>query len=174
MGKIDLSLLSTDIKKPEQQQPVKGAVIASAGKSGANVGAEGQYSSQMPAEETLTSDEQREIMHRRALLLGEWATAAAQIGEGSNAISRVFYDRAAAFAAAANAAQGSLGGITAIADTDRFVLFEITRGAALSAVQLGLQGAANLNDVEEVATSTTSSTPSAAKPSVSVSAASSQ
>ena len=169
MAKIDLSLLSTEIKKPEQQE-VKGAVVASAGTSGADVGASGQTTSTTD-EGTLTSDEQREIMHRRALLLGEWATAATQIGEGSNAISRVFYDRAAAFAAAANAAQGSLGGITAIADTDRFVLFEITRGAALSAMQLGLQGATNLNDIEEVETTSTSSSNTAAKASVSVSGA---
>ncbi|MGN0919164.1 MAG: hypothetical protein ACI4OR_00150 [Alphaproteobacteria bacterium] len=152
MGKIDLSLLSTDMQE-EEQQPVKEAVQASAGKSSANVDASGQNPTQTTKQETLTTQEQREIMRRRALLLGEWATAAAQIGEGSNAISNAFYDRAAGFAAAANAAQGSLGGITAITDTDRFVLFEITRGAALSSIQLGLQGAANLNDLEEVAPS---------------------
>ena len=172
MGTIDLSLLSTDVKKAEKQE-VKKAVVASAAKSAADVAASEKRSTETIEEESLTSEEQREIMHRRALLLGEWATAATQIGEGSNAISKAFYDRAAAFASAANAAQGSLGGITAITDTDRFVLFEITRGAALSAVQLGLQGAVNLNDLEETATSTvdSSTTP---KATVSVSGAKSQ
>lgn len=144
MNKIDLGLLSTDIDKPKEELT---GLAAAAGKSAADVSATGQSTS--GDEESLTTEEEREIRRRRALLLSEWATAATQIGEGSNAISRAFYDRASAFAEVANGAQGSLGGISAIADTDRFVLFEITRGAALSAIGLGLQGATNLNDLEE-------------------------
>ena len=148
MGKIDLSLLSTDIVKPEQTE-VEGAIEASAGKSGADVDAHAPPTSTTTDENDLTTQEEREIKRRRSLLLGEWATAATQIGEGSNAISSAFYDRAAGFAAAANSAYGSLGGITTITDTDRFVLFELTRGAALSAIGLGLQGAVNLNNLSE-------------------------
>ncbi len=148
VGQIDLSLLSTDFEKAEPKKKIK-TVEALVGESGADVHATGQKSSGTKNADDLTSEQEREIKRRRALLLGEWATAATQIGEGSNAISKAFYDRAKAFELAANAAQGSLGGITAIADTDRFVLFEITRGAALSAVELGLQGASNLNLLEE-------------------------
>ena len=146
-GKIDLSLLSTDIPKTEQKENTT-TVAASAAKPGADV--EANVTPTTPEEETdLTTEEEREIKRRRSLLLGEWATAAAQIGEGSNAISHAFYDRVAGFAMAANAAHGSLGGITTITDTDRFVLFELTRGAALSGVGLGLQGAVNLNNLAD-------------------------
>ena len=102
--------------------------------------------------EDYSSQEQREIHNRRQLLLAEWAAAATQIGEGSNAISSAFYDRAGPFIAAASAANGSLGGISTINDTDRFVLFELTRGAALSAIQLGLQGAVTLSETDVTVT----------------------
>ena len=100
--------------------------------------------------EKWTTEQRHEIMRRRALLLAEWATAATQIGEGSNAISSAFYDRVEAFVSAANSAYGSMGGASAIADTDRFVLFEITRGAALSAIHLGLKAAMNLKELDDV------------------------
>lgn len=147
LGQIDLSLLSTDIKKPEEGGKTA-AVRASSSSSQADVSAS-EVETQS-AVKKMTTSEQREIMHRRALLLSEWAAAALQIGEGSNAISSDFYARAAGFTAAASAAQGSMGGINTITDSDRFVLFELTRGAALSAVQLGLQGAENLNALDEV------------------------
>ena len=151
-AKIDLGLLSEDMPKEETVDvEIKAPVTITPGTSGG----EKTESANVPrtrtvVSESLTTDEKAEIIHRRALLLAEWAAAAAQIGEGSNAISSTFYDRAAAFAAAANAASGSLGGISAITDTDRFVLFELTRGTALSAIQLGLQGAKNLNNLDEV------------------------
>lgn len=149
LGKIDLSLLSTDIEKPEEKKRAP-AVRASSSASQADVSAsEVQTQSESQAKK-MNTQEQREIMHRRALLLSEWAAAALQIGEGSNAISSDFYARAAGFGAAASGAQGSMGGINTITDSDRFVLFELTRGAALSAVQLGLQGAENLNALDEV------------------------
>ena len=148
MATIDLSLLSTDFSKNEKE--TKAAVQASSSKSQAGVSATEKNVTNLTT--AYTTAEQQEIMHRRALLLGEWAAAATQIGEGSNAISSAFYARSAAFSAAANAASGSLGGINAITDTDRFVLFELTRGAALSAIQLGLEGAVNLNKTEEVDT----------------------
>ena len=147
LGKIDLSLLSTDIEQPEEKEQAP-AVRASSSSSQANVSA-AEVQTQSAAKK-MTTAEEREIMHRRALLLSEWAGAALQIGEGSNAISSEFYTRAAAFGAAASGAQGSMGGINTITDSDRFVLFELTRGAALSAVQLGLQGAVNLNALDEV------------------------
>ena len=151
LGKIDLSLLSTDIEKPKEDEKKRApAVRASSSASQADVSAsEVQVQSESQAKK-MNTQEQREIMHRRALLLSEWATAALQIGEGSNAISSDFYARAAGFGAAASGAQGSMGGINTITDSDRFVLFELTRGAALSAVQLGLQGAENLNALDEV------------------------
>lgn len=147
LGKIDISLLSTDIEKPEEGESAP-AVRASNSSSQADVSAS-EVETQSPVKK-MNTQEQREIMHRRALLLSEWAAAALQIGEGSNAISGDFYARAAGFSAAASGAQGSMGGINTITDSDRFVLFELTRGAALSAVQLGLQGAANLNTLDEV------------------------
>ena len=100
--------------------------------------------------EKWTAEQRMEITRRRSLLLAEWATAATQIGEGSNAISSAFYDRVEGFVSSVNSAYGSLGGASAIADTDRFVLFELTRGAALSAIQLGLQGAMNLKELDDV------------------------
>ena len=167
MGKIDLSLLSTDIQKSTVK--LKPAVTGSAGTSD-GVEVKAKDTTLATTGGTLTSEEHKEILRRRALLLGEWATAATQIGEGSNAISSTFYERASAFAAAANAAQGSLGGISTITDTDRFVLFELTRSAALSAIQLGLQGAMNLNALDETASAPVSS----AKPNVSIQPANSQ
>ena len=145
MGKIDLSLLSTDIEQPEGEPTP--AVRAAPSISQAAVSASEEQATPV---KPLSTNEQREIKHRRSLLLGEWAAAALQIGEGSNAISSDFYARAAAVSAAASSAQGSMGGINAITDTDRFVLFELTRSGALSAVQLGLQGAVNLNSLDAV------------------------
>ena len=144
---IDLSLLSEEIEKGKQQE-MKGAVQAQTGKSQSGVDAS-ETGVVSETTQNLSTSEYKEIKRRRNLLLAEWATAATQIGEGSNAISSDFYSRSAAFSAAANAASGSLGGINAITDTDRFVLFEQTRAAALSAIELGLQGAVNLNDLED-------------------------
>ena len=144
---IDLSLLSEEIEKGKQQE-MKGAVQAQTGKSQSGVDAS-ETGVVSETTQNLSTSEYKEIKKRRNLLLAEWATAATQIGEGSNAISSDFYSRSAAFSAAANAASGSLGGINAITDTDRFVLFEQTRAAALSAIELGLQGAVNLNDLED-------------------------
>ncbi len=164
MGKIDISLLSKDIEKPKENTSTP-AISMSAGTSGGQSAGTGQVTS-TPSADVLTTNEQKEIRKRRALLLGEWATAATQIGEGSNAISSTFYDRAQAFKDAVDGAQGSLGGISAITDADRLVLFEITRGAALSAVQLGLQGAVNLNAIDEK--TTTPSEPSSPAPSITI------
>ena len=141
-NKIDLGLLSVDLKdeKATQASGLRGSASQAAiGKSGST----GSGSS-------LTTRERLEVKRRRNLLLGEWAAAATQIGEGSNAISGAFYDRVKDFAQAANKATGTLGGLSAMNDSDRFVLFEITRGAALSAIELGLKGAVNLSDLEEV------------------------
>ena len=150
MNPIDLSLLSTEIQ--QENQTVQSS--ASMGNSGSQAGLDvtQQGTSGELGNEDYSSQEQREIHNRRQLLLAEWAAAATQIGEGSNAISSAFYDRAGPFIAAASAANGSLGGISTINDTDRFVLFELTRGAALSAIQLGLQGAVTLSETDVTVT----------------------
>ncbi len=103
-----------------------------------------------PTQSTYSAHEEREITNRRKLLLAEWAAAATQIGEGSNAISSAFYQRANTFIQAASASNGSIGGVSTINDSDRFVLFELTRGALLSAVQLGLQSAVTLGELRVV------------------------
>ncbi len=141
-NKIDLGLLSVDLKD--------GTTTKASGLRGsASQAAIGNSGPTGPGS-SLTTRERLEVKRRRNLLLGEWAAAATQIGEGSNAISKAFYDRVSDFAQAANNATGTLGGLSAMNDSDRFVLFEITRGAALSAIELGLKGAVNLGDLEEV------------------------
>ena len=153
-SKIDLSLLSMDMKDGSssgQSTPAaRGYSSQASSGDGTTTSTTATTPTSRSAALTLTTRERREIKKRRSLLLGEWAAAAAQIGEGSNAISQAFYDRVDDFVDAANAAQGTLGGMSAMNDSDRFVLFEITRGAALSAIGLGLQGATNLSDLEEV------------------------
>ena len=151
-GKIDLSLLSEEFEESEATTPSGALGLGRVASQSGSVEDFSQSSidNSSQTENTsngLTTAQQRELNHRRNLLLAEWAVAATQIGEGSNAISAAFYERASGFSSAASAAQGSLGGISTITDTDRFVLFELTRAAALSAIQLGLQGAVNLNDI---------------------------
>ena len=144
MGSIDLSLLSTDFSEEEAEAALEsyGARSQMDKKESKAATDDGKVK-----EVDLTGKQKMELQNRRALLLSEWAAAATQIAEGSNAISSRFYERAAGFASAANSASGSLGGISAIADTDRLVLFELTRGAALSAVELGLKASENLNNL---------------------------
>ena len=171
-GKIDLSLLSMEIEKEKEAEKKESLAGVRAGSATSQAGIDTTNmkttSTATTDSSSLTTEESKEIMKRRALLLGEWATAATQIAEGSNAISSTFYDRAAAFSMAANSAQGSLGGISTITDTDRFVLFEITRGAALSAIQLGLQGAVNLNNLDVQTTNTTTKKKTSTLPGVSI------
>ena len=173
---IDLSLLSEEVADPQDEPKEKqtGVDIAddTQGKTIGDVTSGGShdassdtpektqnpttptegFSEQVDFDEAdpLTTYKREEIRRRRLLLMAEWAVAATNIGEGSNAISEQFYGRAQLFISAANGAEGSLGGASAINDTDRFVLFELTRGAALSAVQLGLSGSMILNELETV------------------------
>ena len=97
----------------------------------------------------ITTAEQEKLKKDHLLLLAQWASAATNIGAGSNAISHQFFDRLDPFVKAVEKAEGSLGGASTINDTDRLVLFELTRGASLSAVQLGLYGSLILTEVEE-------------------------
>ena len=177
---IDISLLSEDFEKKEEKE----AEITEAAPSIML----GESSSQMPTtttttsvtsgsaeeeeEEDLTTEQESEIRKRRLLMAMEWAVAAEQIGEGSNAISSKFYDRVDTFVSAANSANGSLGGISTINDTDRFVLFELTRSAALSAIQLGLQASVTFSEIKVRTEVPKTKTPSTSEKSASSSASS--
>ena len=152
LNPIDLSLLSTEVEQNNTQTISPLTMGSSGSQAGLEVTKQGVSN---PTSSTYTAYEEREITNRRKLLLAEWAAAATQIGEGSNAISAAFYERANTFIQAASASSGSIGGVSTINDSDRFVLFELTRGSLLSAIQLGLQSAITLGELKVTPPATT-------------------
>ncbi len=85
----------------------------------------------------------------RKLFANTVALSGQMISEGSNAISSKFYERAETFANANNGlGTGSLGAMSVINDAERYPYFEMVRGTALSAVQLGVKEAGTLFELD--------------------------
>jgi hypothetical protein len=97
----------------------------------------------------LTKDkDQKTLRQRRDLLLQMYAVSAQVIAEGSMAISSDFYDRINALSETLTETTGSLGAASVLNDSERYPYFEMVRQTALSAVQLGLKGAATLPNLQ--------------------------
>lgn len=80
------------------------------------------------------------------------ALSGVMIAEGSNAISSKFYDRIKNFTDINNnLGTGSLGAMSVINDAERYPYFEMVRGTALSAVQLGVKEMGTLTELDDLA-----------------------
>lgn len=79
------------------------------------------------------------------------ALSGVMIAEGSNAISSKFYDRIKNFTDINNnLGTGSLGAMSVINDAERYPYFEMVRGTALSAVQLGVKEMGTLTELDDL------------------------
>ena len=160
-AQIDLDLLSTTVKKTETEEKKKEDPLYATFEAGMTTSGLG-YNNTNDDENTEDSDtdddggdeltpEQagyiQEIQSRRQKLLAQYANAGVLISEGMNAISNAFMDRAKALVDFANAQNPptETGSFGLVQDVGRYVLLETLRGAALSAVQMGVQGASLLN-----------------------------
>lgn len=99
-----------------------------------------------------TSTRRECLQEMKKISANATALSGVMIAEGSNAISSKFYDRIKNFTDINNnLGTGSLGAMSVINDAERYPYFEMVRGTALSAVQLGVKEMGTLTELDDLA-----------------------
>ena len=99
-----------------------------------------------------TSTRRECLQEMKKISANATALSGLMIAEGSNAISSKFYDRIKNFTDINNnLGTGSLGAMSVINDAERYPYFEMVRGTALSAVQLGVKEMGTLTELDDLA-----------------------
>ena len=99
-----------------------------------------------------TSTRRECLQEMKKISANATALSGMMIAEGSNAISSKFYDRIKNFTDINNnLGTGSLGAMSVINDAERYPYFEMVRGTALSAVQLGVKEMGTLTELDDLA-----------------------